>query len=147
MVATPVAAFAATPKPPVPLHRYVPAYVRALDRASQEYGLEYGLAGYWQARLITLLSETSLRAYAVDGSFNPFMIVSNAHWYAQSMENHEERPCFSFVVLDDPLFKLSTDNLIPRFGEPEEVLDIEGVRVAVYRAQRDGVVQPRCLEY
>jgi hypothetical protein len=129
------------------LHRYVPDYVRSLDRQAQQYGLKYGIAGYWHARLITLLSTTGLRVYPVDGSLNPFLIVSNAQWYLQSIEDRAQHPCFSFVVLNDPLWKLSREEVVRQIGEPTHALDATGIPVLVYSEGELGNAKPRCAVY
>ena len=44
---------------------YYPPFVRELDSIAEEYGLECGLAGYWEAKVATLLSRRGLRVHAV----------------------------------------------------------------------------------
>ncbi len=121
-----------TPLPAVPLHRYVPPLVRELDTYATLHGLKYGLAGYWQARLITLLSRTGLRAYQVDGHLQPFHWTNNIDWYTQSLENRNTEPPISFVVLDDPAAPMSRSDVTSIMGEPDEQATIAGVRVLVY---------------
>jgi hypothetical protein len=141
-VAVPAVTLARAPAPPVPVYQYVPEYVRSLDEQAKKYGIKYGVAGYWQARVITLLSRTGLRAYQVDGSLNPLIHVSNAEWYKKSVEDRTRRPCFSFVVLDDRYWKISRATVVSRFGEPEHELNTGGVPVLVYSRS----VSPRCLD-
>ncbi len=143
-VVAPVLTFVRMPPPPVLVYEYAPDYVRALDDQAKKYGIKYGVAGYWQARLITLLSKTGLRVYQVDLSLNPFLWVSNAEWYRKSVEDRAAKPCFSFVVLNDPLWKISRETVVSRFGEPAHELSAAGVPVLVYLdREREGT--PRCL--
>lgn len=114
----PVVMLARTARPAVPVHRYVPQFVQSLDAQAKQYGLKYGVAGYWQARIITLLSRTGLRVYQVNGSLNAFPWANNIEWYSQSVEDHARRPRFTFVVLGDPLWKISRDTVTGVFGEP-----------------------------
>jgi hypothetical protein len=129
----------------VPVYQYVPDYVRALDAQAKRCGLKYGVAGYWQARIITLLSRTGLRVYQVDGSLTPFILVSNAQWYRQSLENRNQSPCFSFVVLNDPLWKTSRATVVGRAGEPTHELNAAGTPVLIYSRDNPDGAEPRCV--
>jgi hypothetical protein len=95
----PAARLGTTPYPNTPIYDYRPPLVRSLDETAATVPLHYGYAGYWQARLITLLSKSDLRAYAVDGDLNPLLWANNEQWYSQSTH-------IDFVVLDDPSGKL-----------------------------------------
>ncbi len=140
----PAACLARTPAPAVPISRYVPEFVRVLDREAAKYGLRCGIAGYWQARLITLFSSTGLRAYAVDGSLKPLNWVSNAEWFSKSFEDHAKPPCFSFVVLDDPQWKITRATAVARSGEPSHEFQADYARVLVYTSRGPGTETPRC---
>jgi hypothetical protein len=118
--------------PATPIYSYRPALVRFIDAIASAKGLRYGYAGYWQARLITLLSRSGVRSYAVHGSMSPFLWVSNEEWYRQSYEDRSRPPKTDFVVLDDPLFKLSREAAVQKFGEPVSELRVQGTRVLVY---------------
>jgi hypothetical protein len=148
----PAALLLRTQRPEVPIHRWSPPFVKNLDAQARRYGLRYGLAGYWQARLITLLSTTGLRAYQVDGSLNPFLWVSNQEWYGRSLENPNARPCFNFFVLNDPLWKISRETITTRVGPPSAEFQAGGAPVLVYSGQpatsaRDPQVsqEPKCV--
>jgi hypothetical protein len=143
-MAFPFVAFERIPHPPVPVWQYAPDFVRALDRDASRFSLKYGLAGYWQARIITLLSRTGLRVYPLNGSMQPFLIVSNREWYTRSLGRPSQAPCFSFVVLNDPLWRLTRAAAIDRGGEPSYEIDAAGVPVLVYAAGTAGHAMPRC---
>jgi len=140
----PLLAFERTPAPPVSVSEYEPDFVRVLDHDAGQYGIRYGLAGYWQARLITLLSRTGLRAYPVDGSLNPLLFASNREWFTQSLEDHSRKPCLSFIVLNDPLWKLTRQMAVSHAGEPSYEFDAAGVPVMVYANGTPGHATPRC---
>jgi hypothetical protein len=122
----------ATSLPKTTITRYRPPLVRFLDDLASRHGLKYGLAGYWQARVATLLSHTGLRVYAVDASFNPFLWVSNIHWYTEALDDRTKAPSFRFVVLDDPAFKLSRQHAVQVFGSPSDEGRFENTRVLIY---------------
>lgn len=138
----PTTALGQLPKTPMSIYNYQPAYVRSLDQLASRYGIKYGLAGYWQARVITLLSKSGMRVYPVDGSLTPFTIVSNTQWYKSSIEDKAKKPCFSFVVLDDPLWKIQRIDVIERLGEPTLDVSAAGTPVMIYS---NGTADPQCL--
>ena len=124
MIGVPAAVFTYTPEPSVSIYDYRPEYVRSLDEQASKYGIRYGVAGYWQARVITLLSRTRMRVYPVDGSLTPFTVVSNVEWYKKAVEDKTQSPCFSFVILNDPLWKIARSTVIERLGDPTYDLNV-----------------------
>ncbi len=123
---------AATPAPAVPLHRYVPPLVKAMDAYAQGRHLKYGLASYWQARLITMLSTTGLRVYQVGANLQPFRWVNNIDWYTQSVENREREPLPAFALLGAPGPPITRGDVTAVLGEPEEEPAVAGVPFLVY---------------
>lgn len=123
-----------TPPPKSQVTNYRPPLVRFLDDLASRDGLAYGLGGYWQSRITTLLSRKGLRVYAIDPGMEPFLWVSNIDWYTEALADHRQPPPFRFIVLDDPAFKLSRADAVQTFGEPSEETGFENVRVLVYRA-------------
>jgi hypothetical protein len=123
----------AAPPPVTPIYAYRPPLVRYLDENAQKENLHYGYAGYWQARLIALLSRAGVRAYAVDGSMNPYLWVSNSEWYSQSLEDRTRPPRISFVVLDYPKWKLTREAAVGVFGDPDEETQVNGTRILIYK--------------
>jgi hypothetical protein len=121
------------PRAATPVYAWQPSLVRFLDRIAPEKNLHYGYAGYWQARLITLLSKSGIRAYAVNGDMTPFLWANNSQWYDQSLENRSRQPRLSFVVLDDPVFRLTREDAVRAFGEPAEEVQEQGTRILIYR--------------
>jgi hypothetical protein len=143
----PAIAFEQIPRPPVLPWNYVPEYVRLLDQNARQYGLKYGIAGYWQARMITLLSKTGLRAYPIDGMIRPFYIVSNQDWFVSSVEDRAKKPCFSFIVLNDPLWKISRNEAVAAAGEPSYEVNAWGIPVLIYAKGTPGHATPRCIAF
>jgi len=143
----PLVAFERIPAPLLSVSEYAPDFVRALDQEAGQYHIKYGIAGYWQARLITLLSRTGLRVYPVDGSLHPFLIVSNREWYAKSLEDRSKAPCFSFAVLNDPLWKLARATVVGQAGAPSYELNAANVPVLVYANRARGQASARCASF
>jgi hypothetical protein len=123
----------AVPKAETPIYSYRPPIVRFVDSMASREGLHYGYAGYWQARLITLLSIMHVRAYAVDGTMNPLLWVNNSDWYHESVEDHSKPPHIDFVVLDDPLWKLTREAAVRAFGKPRLETQTQDTRVLILR--------------
>jgi hypothetical protein len=108
-----------------------------MDELAAREQLRYGFAGYWQARPITLLSRTGLRVYAVDGSMKPLLWVSNVQWYDQLRRKDGKGYQVDFVILDDPLWKLSRESAVSVFGEPRREDRFEGARVLIYGGRQE----------
>jgi len=128
----PCVALASTPRPATEIVNYRPPLVRFLDNQASQNGLKYGIGGYWQSRVATLLSSKGLRVYAVDGSFSPFLWVSNVEWYTEEPDDHRKKPPVDFVVLDDPAFKLSREDAVRILGEPGREVRFQDTRVLIY---------------
>jgi hypothetical protein len=108
-----------------------------VDDIARGKHLHYGYAGYWEATPITLLSKAGVRAYAVDGGMNPLLWVNNWELYGHSLENRAKPPRISFVVLSDPLFKLTREASVGAFGEPVEEMELQGTRILIYKESAD----------
>jgi hypothetical protein len=122
--------------PATPIYAYRPPLVRFMDEVAPAKGLRYGYAGYWQARQITLLSRSGVRSYAVDPAMNPFLWVSNEEWYRQLQNDGGAQPKVDFVILDDPVFKLSREAAVQKFGAPVSELQTQGTRILIYAEPR-----------
>jgi len=126
-------ALAAQPAALARLRDYRPALVEFMDRLATQKGLHDGVAGYWQARPITLLSRTGLRANQIGGTFEPMLWVSNRYWYTQQIGNHRERPPLDFVILDDPMWRQTRERAVAKFGPPVDEVSFQGTRVLIYK--------------
>lgn len=123
---------ASTPRPQKEIVNYRPPLVQFLDNQAPQNGLKYGLGGYWQSRITTLLSSKGLRVYAVDGSLNPFLWVNNVEWYTQEPGDRRKKPPVDFVILDDPAFKLSRESAVRILGEPAKEMRFQDTRILIY---------------
>lgn len=131
--AVPAFLLASTERPHNSIAHYAPPLVRYMDGLAVKENLKYGLAGYWQARPITMLSTRGLRVYAVDGALNPLLWVSNRLWYSEELGNRSIHPPVDFVILDDPLWKLSREGAVRALGQPRTELVFQGTRVLIYK--------------
>lgn len=117
------------------IHLYTPPLVSFIDQLAQRDGLRYGLGGYWQARLVTLLSGRGVRAYAVDGSLHPLLWVSNREWYAELFTSKNPARRVDFVILDDPAWKISREEAVRVFGDPVREETFNNTRVLIYASR------------
>jgi len=122
--------------PATAVYDYRPPLVRFMDEVAREKRLRYGYAGYWQARLITLLSSSGVRCYAVNEARNPFLWVNNEEWYRHLQNDRGATPKVDFVILDDPIVKLSREAVVQKFGEPLSELQTQGTRILIYAEPR-----------
>ncbi len=121
-----------TPRPKVSIANYRPPLVKYLDSQAALRGWRYGIGGYWQARITTLLSRRNLRVYPVDNSLHPRLWVSNQYWYTEQVGDGRKAPPIDFVILDGRAFRLSREEAVRVLGEPAEELRFEGTRILSY---------------
>jgi hypothetical protein len=131
-LSVPLWLLARTPRMHADLWAYRPPLVQYLDALSHHVDLKYGYAGYWQARLITLLSSRGLRAYQVTPDLRPLLWENNVAWYEQSIENRGKPPLISFVVLKDPAASIPKATAVETFGEPARETSFEGIPILIY---------------
>jgi hypothetical protein len=132
VIAVPAVHLGASPVPKSGITSYRPPLVEFLDSMASKRGLKYGIGGYWQSRISTLLSTTGLRVYAVDSSLQPFQWVNNIDWYTASLDDRRQQPPFRFVVLDDPLFHISRASAVGMFGQPSEDVSFHDTEILIY---------------
>jgi hypothetical protein len=118
---------------PRSIRTYVPPFVKFIDDLATREGLHYGVAGYWQARPVTLLSRTGVRVYSVDNSLRPFLWANNREWYSKAFKNRAIKPRIDFVILDDQIAHMTREQAIQVMGEPTSEARFENTRVLIYR--------------
>jgi len=118
---------------------HYPESVRILDELKEEYGLKYGLGGYWQAKYSTMFSRNDLRLYSVaNRTFRPGYHVTNENWYHDGGKGVYANPTFNF--LETSAFK-DTERLHELFGEDIDTLynqnDMLVIRVPDFKIRRE----------
>jgi hypothetical protein len=119
------------------LPAYKPPLVKALDALAPQYGLQYGVGGFWQSRAVNMLSNNGLRLYPILSNFEPYHWLSNKYWYTGYPGSRYPRPVYNYIVLDDPLYKIPREAVVARFGEPAAELKADTARVLVYNRPAD----------
>ncbi len=107
---------------------YYPPSVRCLDEKTAQLGIKYGVANYWQAKPISLLSQNDLMVVQVNRDLSPFYWINNPDWY-------KIRPEFAVIDLSLPEnhpWRLDEDLIRNRFGEPDAIFQCEHSQVLVY---------------
>src|SRR5262249_38551293 len=132
----PLFILARAPRPQVDLRAYRPPLVRDLDAIANDFNLKYGYAGYWQARLITLLSTKGLRAYQVLSNLTPFEWENNVEWYQKSVEDRAKPPLITFVVLKDPAWSIPKENVLAILGQPAREVSVDASPILIYGGVR-----------
>ena len=139
VVAAPAYLLVASPKQSHPLHARTSPFplVRAMDERAREFGLKYGVGGYWEARRLTLLSSTGLHVYPVFADLSPFTILANRYWYCGHPASRHPHPEYSFVLLNGAIYGVARQTVVAKFGEPAEEFAAGQTDVLVYNRRSD----------
>lgn len=103
-------------------HKFDPIINKLKDE-----GLVYGVASYWNADVITALSDYKLKVFHVEGDkFLPWYFMSSPDFYKP---NNAGR---SFVIFSDDEIKNSKPAFFSGMGDVEKVISFDGYKVYVY---------------
>jgi hypothetical protein len=80
---------------------YYPRKVNIIDQIATERDLEYGVAGYWDAKLTTMFSKQNIKVFCTFENFNPHLHVVNRNWFFEKAHARNESPIYEFIVIDD----------------------------------------------
>ena len=94
---------------------YYPAETNCVDHFSDQFTTAYGLANYWNSRLINSYSQRNLWINQITASGLVYWWVNNKYWYLKNREDNQ-LPTYSFIILDK---KLNQSRLIHLFGKPD----------------------------
>ena len=110
---------------------YYPDNVSCVDRIVSSQGLKYGIAQFWQARPITLLSKAGAVVVQISQDLTPFRYINNSDWYHENMD---------FAIVDSPSnnqYGISRESIISKFGEPANTFSCPGIEILVYNRPTD----------
>ncbi|NPC80397.1 hypothetical protein HPC49_19495, partial [Pyxidicoccus fallax] len=115
---------------------YVPALVTCLEAHRERHGLEWGVADYWDARLVSLFSRTGMWVNPVSAEGHTSQWIMNVDWY---LDRRGEQSDYTFVITR----QLDAAAIQRRFGAPRATFQCDGAEVFVYGegldpALRDG---------
>jgi hypothetical protein len=83
------------------LFGYYPDYVRKVDELCKQQNLKYGLADFWLAKPITMLSKINLRVYQTYFDACPYPHVINLNWYYGTEDGKTPPPVFEFIIMNN----------------------------------------------
>ena len=83
------------------LFGYYPDWVKKVDELCHQHDLKYGLADFWLAKPITMLSKSNLRVYQVYKDGCPYPHVVNYNWYYGTADGRTPPPVFEFVMMNN----------------------------------------------
>ena len=93
----------------------------------KEEGLVYGVATYWNADVITALSDYKIKVYHVDGEkFLPWYFMSSPEFYKTMNADR------SFVIFSDDEIKKLKPTFFSNMGNVEKIIGFDGYKVYVY---------------
>lgn len=107
---------------------YYPPFIQCIDEKTSTLGIRYGIADYWQARPISLLSHNNLQVVQVNHDLSPY------HWINNSAE-YKTEPEFAVIDARFPEnypFRLDENLITSRFGKPDAMFECEDNRILVY---------------
>lgn len=111
---------------------YYPSFVACLDAHVDRYDLHSGIAQYWQARPISMLSQRNLKAVSVRQDLSVWHRMNSIAWYKRDVD---------FAVVDHSpsgnIFGFSAETLTKRFGQPTAIFRCEDSEVYVYNRPED----------
>lgn len=117
------------------LNDYYPEFVECLDNQTRKRNLRYGMAQYWRAKYITMLSKNDLHVVQVRHGAHRVLtidhLINNFNWY-----NHD----FEFIVTEEipgGVRNLYAQTIIDTFGEPADSFVCEDLNVLVYNRPED----------
>ncbi len=114
---------------------YYPEFIQCMDENTARLGVKRGIAHYWQARLITLLTKNNLEVVQTTQDLRPFRILNNSDGYQEEID---------FVIIDhspDTWNRsynwIDSDLVIQRFGEPASTFTCFESDIWVYNRSSD----------
>ncbi len=101
---------------------------RRLAAALEAKGLTTGYADFWCASKMTVISKEKVNIRAIrghNGRFSPLKWICKEEWYKEEAR---------FVLVDDAwtVFGVTDDTVTAYFGEPQEIMEIDHLRVYIY---------------
>lgn len=107
---------------------YYPEVVRNADNIAIQEGLKFGLANYWEAKHITMLSKSGLKIYAVHDDLVTFYHVSNRDWYYGCTKCEIGERKFNFIILN----RFINRDVINHFMEEDhKIVNIEKIEMII----------------
>ncbi len=101
---------------------YSPEIAKSLDAIKDAEHLKYGVANYWDAKLITMFSKKGIKVYPVHDGLIPYPHVTNENWfYAKNAE-------FNFFVInhvpDTSLYrnKIGARGTFHQYGDAQVIM-------------------------
>ncbi len=112
---------------------YYPPWVRCVDENAARLGLKYGVAEYWTARPITMMSKRDLQVVQVQRDMSPLHWVNNSAWFDIQPE---------FVVTETETAinrarRLDEGLIAERFGPPATTFECNPHTILVYNRTQD----------
>ncbi|HZI08855.1 MAG TPA: hypothetical protein VE153_00625, partial [Myxococcus sp.] len=118
---------------------HYPPLVECLDTLRARHGLEWGVAGYWTAKSVTMFSRTGLRVHQVSAEGGVNHWISNLDWY---LDRRGEGSDYTFILPQG----LDVAALQARFGPPRETLQCDEHEVLVYGPALDARLRAGFVE-
>jgi len=119
---------------------FYPSPIRCLDSFAERRNLHNGMAQYWLAKPITMLSKKRLMVVQVRKKLTPFHWINNLNWYNRQ---------FDFVVVDDRSGRrqsVESKRVQAKYGSPAAVFACHDWKVLVYDRAKDIAFRQQFLD-
>jgi len=108
---------------------YYPEEVQYIDKLAKKNNLKYGIAEYWNAKYITMLSKQNLRVYTVLDNLSAWYHVTNQNWFYKNGKGEYGNPEFNFFIPQ----KLNKEKISKQLGTPKDTLHCEnGLKIFIF---------------
>ncbi|WP_334190313.1 hypothetical protein [Noviherbaspirillum sp.] len=104
---------------------YYPAEVECIDAALAKHGLKHGVANYWDAKKVRVLSKTKPTVAQMSVDLTPFEWITSKDFYRPSYE-------FALVTFDQRSGGVDEKRLLEINGQPEDFAQCGATKVFMY---------------
>ena len=91
---------------------YYPPRVEAVDQVAEKFNLQYGIAPYNDAKVITMFSKKKLKVYTVFDGLTPWFHVTNHNWFYKKVGGWNQDVTFDFVLAKNKEARNATRQLL-----------------------------------
>ncbi len=115
--------------PTLPFPEYRHPLAACMDEHQSKYNLKFGLADYWNAKPLNVLSQKGIRANQVYENLGPLYWMMNYYWYF----GKEKSPDYDFIITE----RLDRDLILKNFGKPAAIFFCGQSEVFVFNRPTD----------
>jgi len=108
---------------------YYPHRIQQIDSVVKVRNLKYGLASYWDAVQMKMLSKTKIRLHTVNSDFSIVNHNVNPNSFFKGYSSVYDNPKFNFIIENQ---WITQDVIIFYFGNPKEIIKLKDRNIFIY---------------